>query len=462
MRKVNLNTLEMNKYLIIKNLVDNNGNKKRAAVKLQLSIRQINRLINIYKTQSKEGFAHKNRGKSSFKATSIKTKNLIIDLYKTKYENSNIKHFRELLELNENIKLSYTTIYKILRKTHLLSPLVHRQTIRYEKKLIIESKKLNEHQKDLIVRNNIKSRYDSHSRVPRAKYFGECLEMDACKDSWFGDSKTTLHGAIDSSTGAICGLYFDKEETLNGYYHLLEIIWTKFGVPAKFLTDNRTVFIYNGLKQKSMDKDTLTQFGYACETLGIDIETTSIPEKKSRIERLWNTLLHRLPIEMKLAGVNTFEKANLFVNTYITKFNNQFALPINYNTSVFENVDTNKINETLCIIAKRTFDRGCSIKYKNKIYCAYKYDHQMNYCKGIKCLVIETYDGKLLCNVDDEISVLYELPQNKEVSKEFDLGLKDTKVKKGCHIPKLTHPWKQASFMRYLSTLKQYENDAYI
>lgn len=113
--------------------------------------------------------------------------------------------------------------------------------------------------------------------------------MDACEDYWLGFEfgKVTLHGAIDNATGTVCGLYFDKQETLNGYYHLFERIWLKYGVPAKFLTDNRTVFIYNGLKQKSMEKDTLTQFGYACHQLGVDLETTSIPEKKSRIERLW-------------------------------------------------------------------------------------------------------------------------------------------------------------------------------
>lgn len=54
MKKVNLRMSELNKYEIIKELVDHNGNKKRAALKLDLSIRQINRLIIKYKTQGKE------------------------------------------------------------------------------------------------------------------------------------------------------------------------------------------------------------------------------------------------------------------------------------------------------------------------------------------------------------------------------------------------------------------------
>ena len=79
---------------------------------------------------------------------------------------------------------------------------------------------------------------------------------ECCEDYWLGIDfgKITLHGAIDNATGTVCGIYFCKHETLNGYYHLFERIWRKYGVPAKFLTDNRTVFIYNGLKQKSINQ----------------------------------------------------------------------------------------------------------------------------------------------------------------------------------------------------------------
>lgn len=56
MRKVELRMNEMNKYEVIKELVDHNGNKKRAAKKLGLSVRQINRLIKIYKEKGKSRF----------------------------------------------------------------------------------------------------------------------------------------------------------------------------------------------------------------------------------------------------------------------------------------------------------------------------------------------------------------------------------------------------------------------
>ena len=56
MRKVELRMNELEKYNVIKDLVDHNKNKKRAAKTLGLSVRQINRLIKIYKEKGKSRF----------------------------------------------------------------------------------------------------------------------------------------------------------------------------------------------------------------------------------------------------------------------------------------------------------------------------------------------------------------------------------------------------------------------
>ncbi len=53
MGKVDLRMKELEKYNVIKELVDHNGNKKHAALKLGLSVRQINRLIKKYKEKGK-------------------------------------------------------------------------------------------------------------------------------------------------------------------------------------------------------------------------------------------------------------------------------------------------------------------------------------------------------------------------------------------------------------------------
>ena len=60
MRKVVLTLKEQKKYDVIKELVDHNGNKKRTALKLGITERQINRLIIKYKENGKSSFVHDN------------------------------------------------------------------------------------------------------------------------------------------------------------------------------------------------------------------------------------------------------------------------------------------------------------------------------------------------------------------------------------------------------------------
>lgn len=85
MRKVDLRMKELEKYNVIKKLVETNGNKKRAAIKLNCTTRTINRLILKYKTLGKKGFIHGNRGKVPAIAFSEDTKNFIVNLYKSDF-----------------------------------------------------------------------------------------------------------------------------------------------------------------------------------------------------------------------------------------------------------------------------------------------------------------------------------------------------------------------------------------
>ncbi|MBQ3408768.1 MAG: hypothetical protein IJH12_06175 [Clostridia bacterium] len=46
-----------------------------------------------------------------------------------------------------------------------------------------------------------------------------------------------LHAAIDDATGNIVGMYFDEQETLNGYYQITHQILTTYGITNKIKTD---------------------------------------------------------------------------------------------------------------------------------------------------------------------------------------------------------------------------------
>lgn len=116
------------KYLTIKKLIETNGNKKRAAMHLNCSIRHINRMIKGYLQEGKSYFVHGNRGRKPAHAFDEKTRQLILDLYRTKYYDANFTHFSELLRRNENIIASPTSVRNILMKEFILSPKVRRST----------------------------------------------------------------------------------------------------------------------------------------------------------------------------------------------------------------------------------------------------------------------------------------------------------------------------------------------
>ena len=461
MRKVELRMNEKEKYKIIKELVDHNGNKNRASKKLGLSRRQIDRLIIIYKEKGKAGFVHGNRTKKPVNALDKSISEDIILLYKNKYQDWNFNHFKEFLKKDENIDVSYDFIYKTLTKEGILSPKARKKTKReFAKQKLLKEKKINlamtDEQINTIVNHEI-ALEDSHPRGEKPKYFGEVIEQDGSIHQWFGDIKTCLHLAIDKATSTIVGAYFDKQETLNGYYHVFYQILTKYGIPYKFLTDNRTVFNYISLNpdKRTSDKDVLTQYGYACKQLGVDLETTSVSQAKGLIERTNGTFQGRLVNELKLYGITTIEDANKYlIDVFVPYFNERFALDYKKFESVFEeSPSTEKINYTLAVLTPRKIDNGNSIKYYGKYYQPYLNNELKCFAPKTEALVIKAFNGDLLVTIDEQVLELRELSRNERFSKEFDEVIEIKEKKK--YIPPMTHPWKLSSFKKQLQKSHQ-------
>lgn len=463
MRKVELRMNEMRKYEIIKKLVETNGNKKRAATKLNCTIRTINRLIKKYKDLGKEGFIHGNRNRIPSTAIPLDVRNKIVALYINEYTNANYTHFCELVEEDLGYKISPTTLTKWLYDEDLISPKAHRKTKKKLKKELNNRLKENNSKK---IQNEIKMKIESidesnaHPRRPRSKYKGEMIQMDASSYEWIENNIWHLHVAIDDASGELVGAYFDYQETLNGYYNVLSSILTNYGIPAMFYTDRRTVFEYKRKNNAMDDDDTFTQFSYACHQFGIEIKTTSIAQAKGRVERVNQTLQSRLPIELKRARVTTIEQANKFLKSYLKKFNKQFALYLNDSKSVYEKQPSkDEINKTLAIISQRKVDHGHCIKYKKNYYIPIKADRTPVYFNAkSEALVIESFDKTLYVNISDQLFALKKIDDHEEYSKTFDITPKEEKKEKKLYIPPMTHPWKRQSYLAYLEKQKHREN----
>ena len=454
LRKVLLRMNELYTYTIIKKVVDTNGNKRNAASKLNCTIRTVNRLIIKYKTEGKAGFIHKNRNRKPSTTFSSDTKEKILRLYQTTYAGANLLHFSELLEEYENIHVSDSTLNRWLREMDILSPKARRKTIKKHKKELQRRKaqvKTIKEIRSIEEKLEIVDRNEVHPRRSRCAYTGELIQMDASPHKWFGGIVTHLHLAIDDATGKIVGAYFDTQETLHAYYQITYQILSKYGIPVKFLTDRRTVFEYKRNNHSSDEKDTFTQFSYACKQLGIALACTSIPQAKGRVERLNQTLQSRLVTELNREGISTIEEANAFLQSYIIKYNQKFALPINKTKNAFEKSPSSKqINQILAVITRRKIDAGNCIRFNNKYYLpVLSNTHTVYLHKGVPALVIQAFNNCLYANIQDQLFALREVPAREEISKELDMVNPEKKPKK-VYIPPLSHPWKQASFKAYL------------
>lgn len=456
MRKVELTLKEQKKYDTVKRLVDHDGNKARAACELGCSRRSVDRLIAGYKKSGKEFFSHGNKGKKPATALSEWQRRNILDLYNTKYYDCSYELFTELLRKKEHIHVSVGTVRNILMDAHILSPRAQRKTVRRVKKELEEKREATtSKRKKAEIERKLIDIEDAHPRRPRCANFGEELQMDASDHVWFGGVRSHLHAAIDDATGNITGAHFDWQETLSGYYHVYGKTLRTYGIPYRFRTDRRTVFEYRKTGSARAEDDTYTQFAYACKQFGTHIKTTSVPQGKGRIERLFQTLQGRLPVLLRLAGVTTIEAANEFLTSYIDEFNAQFALDYNVIPSVFEKQPSEEqINLTLAVLTERSVDAGHSVKFSNRYYATVGTDgNRVCLVKGTKGLVVKAFDGRMFFSVADAVFALDEIPERVAVSMDFSPSAA-TEDRGRPYIPPASHPWRTSSFGKFCAKMR--------
>jgi len=452
MRRIDLSEKEQKEYEIIKELVDHNGNKNRAALTLGCTKRTVDRHIAGYITDGKAYFIHGNRERQPAHTLDGKIVQDIIDLYLNKYYNANFAHFTELLKKGEDVIVSESVVRNILSRAEILSPKANRRTRReFKERLkarLDEAKTVKEAE---LLKARIMDAEDAHPRRPRCSRFGEMIQMDATLHLWAGNHKWTLHIAIDDATGAVVGAWFEEQETLYGYYHVFEQILTQYGIPYMFYTDRRTVFEYRKNGSQDTADDSFTQFSYACKQFGVLIETTSVAQAKGRVERLIQTMQSRLPVELRLEGVTTIEQANEFLPRFVADYNGRFALAFDSIPSVFEAQPTKeKIDLTLAVIARRTVDSGHSIRFNKAFFRTLnKNGSPVYFYQGTKGLVIRTFAGRLFFSTGDGVFALEEIPFHERTSKNFDFKPPVEEPRKR-YIPPANHPWRLSVFIDFV------------
>ena len=241
------------------------------------------------------------------------------------------------------------------------------------------------------------------------------------------------------------GLYFDDEETLSGYYHMFEKIILNYGIPKAFYTDKRTIFTYNKLSDidKTIENNTNIQFKRCCSQLGVEIITTSIPQAKGRIERLWGTLQSRLFNELALNNITNIKDANKFLVKFEKDFNKKFAFEL----KDFDNSFTpwNKTKEDLSYYLStqysRVIDNGSSFSLDCNKYCLVNDKHKvLSIPSKVKVNAFKTLGGKIVAVYE---SNYYETKLATSVKKYKIKPVKFKVENKSKWKPSPNHPWRQ-------------------
>ncbi len=329
---------DLKRATLIEACINGKCTVKQVAEILGISERRVKQIKKEVKENGVKSIQHGNRGRKPKNTIPDEIKQKILELRSSyEYEISNFKHFQELLKERENIEISYSALYKILRNAGIKSPKKHRKS------------KL-------------------HHRRKRKEAEGMMLQADGTPFDWFETGeKYSLHGFVDDATGKITGLYMCKNECLLGYLEVLRQTLENFGIPISLYPDKYSVFfppkkVSDHLtieEQLNGRQKGITQFGRIVEELGIEMFPASSPQAKGRIERLWETLQSRLVTEFRINKITNIDEANIFLVEFIKRYNSKFAVKPSNNSSVFLKLPKRyNLDELLCVKFERTIDNA--------------------------------------------------------------------------------------------------------
>ncbi len=314
-----------------------------AAELMALSLRQVRRLRAAYREEGAGGLAHGNRGRPSSNALDARTAERVVALAKQRYAGVNQQHLTELLEEEEGIRLSRSTVRRILLGAGIRSP---------------QRRRAPKHRR----------------RRERKPQEGMLLQIDGSPHAWLGERgpRLCLVGAIDDATNQVPYAVFRRQEDLQGYFTMLRQIVRTKGIPLALYHDRHTIFVSPRKEDESIHaqlegKRSLTQMGRALDELGIVSIPSDSPEAKGRIERLWRTFQDRLVSELRLADARDLDAANRVLRRFLPRYNSRFVLPAAEVGSAYRTPapDLN-LSTILCLKHIRTAGNDNVVRFKRR------------------------------------------------------------------------------------------------
>lgn len=306
----------------------------------------------------------------------------VLQLYRDKYFDFNVRHFYEKLRDEHGIKLSYTWVKTALQTAGLVK----------------KRKKPGSHRK----------------RRPRRALPGMMLHIDGSEHRWFSDGRYyELIVILDDATSEIYyAQLVDAEGTQTVMAALREVIETR-GLFCSLYSDRAGHFFVTPKRGGRVDPTRPTQVGRALQELGIKMIAAYSPEARGRSERSFGTWQGRLPQELRVRGITEVDKANAFLrDTYIAEFNDKFAVPAAQKGSAFVPIRRKDLDWIFSVQQERTVNNDNTVQYGNRTFQLDK-TRWRNTLAGQTVVVHQHLDGRMSIRYGPNVIAQYapdELP----------------------------------------------------
>lgn len=267
-----------------------------AAEIIGISDRSLRRWRQRYEEGGYDGLYDRRKKQPSPKRVPVKTVERVLQLFREKYFDLNVRHFHEKLREEHNIQLSYSWVKAALQ----------------EAGLVAKGRRRGRHRR----------------RRERRPLPGMLLHLDASKHQWFQDGRYyDLITVLDDATSEIYYAQLVEEEGTRTVMPALREVIEKHGWFASLYSDRGSHFFVTPKAGGKIDSDRLTQVGRALKELNIKMIPAYSPQARGRQERNYRTWQGRLPQELRLRGIVEVESANRFLREeYIANFNRRFAV----------------------------------------------------------------------------------------------------------------------------------------
>ncbi len=241
-----------------------------------------------------------------------------------------------------------------------------------------------------------KQRRTFHQPRLRREAYGELVQIDGSEHRWFEDRgpACSLLVFIDDATGKLMQLRFVRSESAFTYFEALSLYLEEHGAPIAFYSDKHSVF--RVAKKDSKGGQGMTQFGRALSELHIEILCANSSQAKGRVERMNRTLQDRLVKELRLARISDMEAGNAFLPTFISHYNDRFAVAPACSDNLHRpvNMTANRLKDILCKREERYVGAQLTFSYERKRIMLEENDITC----GLVGRYVETYayaDGRL-------------------------------------------------------------------